>query len=76
VREELRRKGLADALIEPHLTLSTEEWLAYLEAAADKRFGSGPVRDRNEAARRARFLEYRGFPPALIARYLNGAGPD
>jgi regulatory protein len=76
VREELRRKGLADALIEPHLSLSTGEWLAHLETAAEKKFGPGPVRDRKEAARRARFLEYRGFPPALIARYLNGDVPD
>jgi regulatory protein len=76
VREELRRKGLADAVIEPHLSLSNGVLLEHLAAAAEKKFGTGPAGDRKELGRRARFLEYRGFPPALIARYLGGEEPD
>ena len=72
VREELRRKGLDDDLIEPHLDRTAGEWLERLAAVAEKRFGTAPIEDRRELARRARFLEHRGFPAALIARYLHG----
>jgi regulatory protein len=72
VREELRRKGLDDDLIEPHLDRPAGEWLERLAVAAEKRFGTAPIEDRKELARRARFLEQRGFPAALIARYLHG----
>jgi regulatory protein len=71
IRRELRDKGLSDALIEPHLHLSTELWLELIETVHTKRFGEGPVMDTKERGRRGRFLEYRGFPTDLIARFLN-----
>ncbi|WP_420826469.1 regulatory protein RecX [Thiococcus pfennigii] len=70
VREELRRKGLADALIDPHLQHDTEQWLERLAAVHDKRYGPGRPGDRKEQARRARFLAARGFPGELIGRFL------
>ncbi|AGA91163.1 hypothetical protein Thimo_2429 [Thioflavicoccus mobilis 8321] len=70
VREELRRKGLADELIEPHLHYDTEQWLERLAAVHDKRYGPGRPSDRKEQARRARFLASRGFPGELIGRFL------
>jgi regulatory protein len=76
VRQELRRKGLADSLIEPHLQRPAGEWRERLALVAEKRFGTAPAGNRKELARRARFLEYRGFPPALIARFLRGDEPD
>ena len=70
VRQELRRKGLADALIDPVLSKSTQEWLDLLADVHDKKFGTERASDPRELARRARFLEYRGFPVELIGRFL------
>jgi len=72
IRCELQEKGLSDAQIEPHLTLDDEQCLALLALAHDRRFGAGSRSDRPTLAKRARFLEYRGFPSHLIARFLNG----
>jgi regulatory protein len=70
VRQELHRKGLSDALIDPHLNLSVEEWRDRIAAVHNKKYGSAPASDAKERARRARFLEYRGFPADLIRRFL------
>jgi regulatory protein len=70
VRDELRRKGLADDLIEPHLHDAPEQWLERLAAVHDKRFGPSRPTDMKERARRARFLEGRGFPAELVGRFL------
>jgi len=70
VRAELQARGVPPAQVESHLARTDEAWLELLRAAHDRRFGPVPPADRREQARRARFLEYRGFPPALIARLL------
>lgn len=72
IRQELRERGIPDALVDPHLEQSAREWLALMAAVHDKKFGTGPGGDRRELARRARFLEYRGFPADLIGRFLHG----
>ncbi len=71
IRFELREKGLPDDLIEPHLDLGDERCTALLRAAHDRRFGTAVPTDARERAKRGRFLEYRGFPPRLIARLLD-----
>lgn len=76
IRQELRGKGLSDDLIEPHLRLSQGDWLELIAAAHDKRFGAIAAADAHERGRRGRFLEYRGFPADLIARFLHGGNPD
>ena len=75
IRQELRDKGLPNELIEPHLRLSSDDWLDLIAAAHAKRFGSDPASDPKERGRRGRFLEYRGFPTDLIARFLHGEHP-
>ncbi|WP_243725232.1 regulatory protein RecX [Candidatus Thiosymbion oneisti] len=72
IRQELCHRGLAEELIESSLGRSTQEWLAALSKAHDKRFGPGRACDAKARAQRARFLEYRGFPAQLIADFLNG----
>ena len=72
IRRELRGKGLCDDLIEPHLRLSSGDWLDLIATAHAKRFGSDPATEAKERGRRGRFLEYRGFPTDLIARFLHG----
>jgi len=72
VRQELRRRGVADELIDPHLERAESEWLRRLASAHDRKFGARPAGDSKELGRRARFLEYRGFPSDLIGRFLFG----
>ena len=72
LRQELRDRGVEDELITPLLDRDEEDWQALLTRVADKKFGPEPAADPKELARRARFLEYRGFPPELVRRYLRG----
>jgi regulatory protein len=67
---ELRQKGVAQDLIDRHLRRSPEQWLNLIAAVHDKKYGGGRPRDFKERARRARFLEYRGFEPELVRRFL------
>ena len=48
------------------------DWAARLCDAARHKLGDSPAADRRELARRARFLEQRGFPVSLIGRYIDG----
>jgi len=72
IRQELRQRGLSDDIIEPRLERSLQEWSDLMCAAHDKRFGRVRPDSAKERARRARFLEYRGFPAELIAGFLHG----
>jgi regulatory protein len=72
IRQELRQRGLSDCLIAPHLERSTREWLELMASAHDKKYGLTRSVDAAERARRARFLEYRGFPADLIADFICG----
>jgi len=77
IQAELRGKGLSDARIGPYLDIDDETCFAYMSGIYAKRFGDDPPRERWELAKRARFLEYRGFPSHLIARFLDaGLGRD
>lgn len=70
IRFELREKGLSDSQIDPRLLLDDDHLLLLAGAAHDRRFGVGSRNDRQTLAKRARFLEYRGFPSHVIARVL------
>ena len=72
VRHELRRRGVPEALIDAHLDWGADKWLERLMVVHDKKFGAGRATDAKERARRGRFLEQRGFPLDLIARFLRG----
>jgi regulatory protein len=58
---ELRRRGVSDELIERYLERDPELWMRQLRQVYDRKYGSLPPRDRKEQARRARFLQQRGF---------------
>ena len=70
IRAELRERGIDDSLIAETLDLYTEQWWEELRRVHDGKYGSEPPADRKEMARRARFLEYRGFPTDLIRQLL------
>jgi regulatory protein len=42
-------------------------WMALLHQVYDKKYGAGPIPNRNEWAKRSRFLQQRGFTNAMIA---------
>jgi len=71
IRFELKEKGLSDGQVDPHLALGDERCLELLGTAHDRRFGADARHDPATLAKRARFLEYRGFPARLIARFLD-----
>lgn len=75
LRRELLERGLDEDLIGRFIDRSTGDWLELMASVVTRKFGSGRVTDRKELGRRARFLEYRGFPSELVGRYLRG-GPE
>ena len=70
IRAELRERGIDDSLITEYLDLYSEQWFDELRRVHDNKYGSELPADRKEMARRARFLEYRGFPTDLIRQLL------
>ncbi|MET0084554.1 MAG: regulatory protein RecX [Sedimenticola sp.] len=70
IRQELQQKGVGGELIEQWLDERDSEWMDLLGEAARRKYGSSPAFDYKEKARRARFLEYRGFPTELIREFL------
>ena len=58
---ELRERGVAEAVFEPHLRDRSIDWTAVLKAAYKKKYGSSQCGDYSEKAKRMRYLQYRGF---------------
>lgn len=71
IRAELIERGVDPALIEAQLEAELQSWVELARRQQAKRFGQGPAQDYRERARRARFLEGRGFPAEVIRRVLN-----
>lgn len=71
IRIELREKGLSDDQIDPYVALDDEALMERIATVYRKRYGDRVIADMREQSKRSRFLEYRGFPPQLIARFLN-----
>ena len=61
LREELRQRGVSQALIERELSSAQRDWPALARAAFAKRFPDGPATEPRERARQQRFMHYRGF---------------
>jgi len=70
IRAELVERGIDSTLIETALDMTPAEWVEKMREVARQRFGDGQAADRKEQARRARFLNYRGFPESLVRSYL------
>lgn len=70
IRAELAERGVPEMLVQEWLDPRDPDWHEHLREAARAKFGAGRPADRKEMARRARFLEYRGFPQDLIRRLL------
>lgn len=77
IAQELKQRGVAPATLEQALSACPDEeaptdWFAQCAEVARRRFGDAPPQDIKERAKRARFLQYRGFSPSQIARVLRG----
>ena len=70
IRAELHERGLDDGLIADQLEAFDLDWSELLRRVHDQKYGAELATDRKEMARRARFLEYRGFPGDLIGHLL------
>ena len=79
IRSELPTRGIGETLIDRHVRIDDETCFELLCRADshwmkvnDRPFSDEPEADacRRETAKRARFLESRGFPTHLIARLL------
>ncbi|MEJ2693339.1 MAG: regulatory protein RecX [Candidatus Thiodiazotropha sp.] len=70
IRRDLEERGIDGPLAERYLDDYREEWSSLLRQVHDAKFGSGQTRERRELAKRARFLEYRGFPAEMIRSLL------
>jgi regulatory protein len=70
IRAELRERGVSEAVIAGLLDESDAEWEAALRDAYQRKFGVDSSKDLRALARRTRFLEYRGFSPEQVRRFL------
>lgn len=70
IQVELKERGISAELMEPWLDMNDPDWFDRMKKVAKRKFGGLPARDQKEQARRARFLEYRGFQQSQIRRFL------
>ena len=70
IGKEMREKGVPDALIEQRLNDGSIAWYELMEQILFKKFGASPVLNFSERAKRARFLEYKGFESTEIRQCL------
>ncbi len=70
IRRDLQERGIGSELIEHYLEIYDGEWRELLRQVHDGKFGSGRVRETKALAKRARFLEYRGFTSEMIRSFL------
>ncbi|MEJ2060989.1 MAG: regulatory protein RecX [Gammaproteobacteria bacterium] len=71
IRQELQQRGVGSELIGAYLPARPREWLDDARREYEKKFGSVKVDDFKERARRARFLQGRGFPGEVIRMVLD-----
>jgi regulatory protein len=70
IAAELRERGVAEAEAEAGLDAADVDWQLLAREAVRRRFGEAPSGDTREWAKRARYLQYRGFPADMVRRAL------
>lgn len=70
IRQELAQKGVLSELIREWVDDRDPDWSRLMVEVAARKFGPVPPADFRDVARRARFLEYRGFPVDQIRAFL------
>ena len=74
VAQELRRKGLSEALVRASTTALADTELQRARAVWHKRFGGEVATSPQERARQMRFLAARGFSGEVVRRVVRGRG--
>ena len=67
VRHELKQNGIAAFDLEGIVQEEAGSWMGLLEQVYSKKYSQDSVMNRNEWARRSRFLLHRGFSGAMIS---------
>ncbi|ACL72374.1 regulatory protein RecX [Thioalkalivibrio sulfidiphilus] len=70
IAAELRERGIGESESEAGIAAAGADWQQLAEEALHRRFGDLPPEDAREWAKRARFLQYRGFSADLVRRAL------
>ena len=70
IEQEMYEKGVGESLIRLTMDEADIDWRELLTETVQKKYGSGAALNYEERARRARFLEYRGFTASLIRKVL------
>lgn len=76
IRAALAERGIAAEGIEAALAPFAGDWPGRAAAVLRKRFGAAPADTWDERARRARFLQQRGFPAEIVRRATDFDTPD
>lgn len=61
IRQEMRQRGVSSDLVDAAMAEESADWTALAQEVMQRKFGQEPAADLRERARRARFLQYRGF---------------
>ncbi len=72
ILQELGERGITEALAESGFSTIELDWYALMEQTCVQKFGTIASDDYKEQAKRARFLEYRGFQHELIRDLIWG----
>jgi regulatory protein len=67
---ELKERGIGAELVDRYMEIYAGEWRDLLRQVHDSKFGPAAAEDNKALAKRARFLEYRGFPGEMIRSFL------
>lgn len=73
LREELRERGVSEADVAAVMEEMEINWYAHAAEVMHKKFGALVPCDMKEKARRARFMQYRGFTGDHYQRLLQGS---
>ena len=62
IAQELKERGIDADFYESHLDRNNPEWRSIMQQQYSKKYGDQPAEDYTEKARRARYLQNRGYP--------------
>ncbi|MGZ5026978.1 MAG: regulatory protein RecX [Methylobacter sp.] len=71
VAYELKQNGIAAFDLDSIVKAEAGSWMTLLEQVYSKKYSDDAVSDRNEWAKRSRFLLHRGFSGAMISALFN-----
>lgn len=76
IRQELLQKGIAEDLVSIQLEAFADNWQQRAREVNVKKFGTAPVTDPGEKAKRIRYLQYRGFHLDTVTAVIDGREHD